>query len=108
MEFLKKLLRSAPEHKTVVDLANTTILDVRTKEEFTSGHVKGALNIDFHADSFSEQIAKLDKNKNYVLYCRSGNRSGQATLIMKQMGFPQAENLGSLQQASNKLNLPVQ
>lgn len=83
-----------------LDLTNSIIIDVRTLEEFNDGHLKGALNIDIFAADFKSQIERLDRNKNYLLYCRSGNRSGQAMHFMKQLGFKSAENLGSVSQAS--------
>lgn len=86
------------------DTANFVILDVRTQEEFSEKHVTGAVNIDVLKADFKEKVEKLDRNKTYKLYCRSGNRSGKALLLMKEMGFKDLENLGSLQQAAKTLN----
>lgn len=86
-----------------VNRSNVVIIDVRTPQEFGQGHVNKSLNIDFLNDSFKNQISKLDRNKLYGLYCRSGNRSGQALKLMKQMGFTQVENLGSLEEARRAL-----
>lgn len=80
------------------------LLDVRTAEEFVENHVVGAINIDFLKSDFKEQILVLDKSKTYKLYCRSGNRSGQALKMMQSLGFENLENLGSVQQAAQKLN----
>jgi len=66
---------------------NLVILDVRTPEEFAEGHLDGAVMIDFYRDDFADQLAQLDPNVPYLLYCRSGNRSGQTTTIMEQLGF---------------------
>jgi rhodanese-related sulfurtransferase len=63
------------------------IIDVRTPEEYASGHIPGAKNINYHAEDFQAQLMKLDKRKSYVVYCRSGNRSGKAVIIMKKLGF---------------------
>lgn len=71
---------------------NAIILDIRTPEEFKTGHIKGSYNIDFY-DNFLEQIRKLNKNKNYLLYCRSGNRSGTALKIMSKAGFKNVYHL---------------
>ena len=65
----------------------TQVLDVRTSREFRGGHVAKALNIDFTAQNFREQAAKLDKLRPYALHCRSGGRSGRATKVMREMGF---------------------
>lgn len=74
--------------------ANAVILDVRTAREIAEGYIPQALHLDiFKAQEFMEGLERLDKSKNYYVYCRSGNRSGQACNIMKQMGFANAWNL---------------
>lgn len=72
---------------------NATILDIRTPEEYESGHVFGAVNIDYYSPEFQNQIASLDKNKAYAVYCRSGARSGEAMKLMKGMGFTKIADL---------------
>jgi rhodanese-related sulfurtransferase len=74
-------------------LAGSTIIDVRTPEEFALGHIEGAVLIDFYSDTFKEQLATLDKSANYSLYCRSGNRSGQTLGIMEELGFENVYDL---------------
>ncbi len=75
----------------IVDLGQKdkeiVILDVRTPEEYNEGHLSNAMNVDFRSTDFEEQIENLDKNKSYFVYCRSGNRSGQALEVMEQKGF---------------------
>ena len=66
---------------------NLVVLDVRTAEEFDSGHLEGATMLDFHRDDFVEQLAELDPDVPYLLYCRSGNRSGQTRALMTDLGF---------------------
>lgn len=66
---------------------NTVLLDVRTPEEYSGGHIPNAVNINFNAPDFSAQIEKLDKSKTYLVYCRSGARSGRAATSMSEMGF---------------------
>ncbi len=66
---------------------NAVLLDVRTPGEFTAGHIAGAMNIDFDNASFASEIEKLDKSKTYYVYCRSGNRSGKAILLLKKAGI---------------------
>lgn len=63
------------------------ILDVRTPAEFAEGHLTNAQNVDFFAESFSGQISALAKGNTYLVYCRSGGRSGQATDMMANLGF---------------------
>lgn len=69
------------------------ILDVRTPEEFASGHIEGALNIDFNGGDFANEITRLNPSDNYAIYCRSGSRSGQAASIMHKAGFHDVSNL---------------
>ncbi|MBT8184265.1 MAG: rhodanese-like domain-containing protein [Eudoraea sp.] len=73
---------------------NAFILDVRTPEEMEEGYIPGAANIDIYlGQEFLDEVEKLDKSKNYYIYCRSGNRSGQACAILNSLGFEQAYNL---------------
>lgn len=69
------------------------LLDVRTNQEFASGHLKGATQIDFYSPEFKEQVKKLDPDTPVYVYCRSGGRSGNAANIMKGMGFKEVYNL---------------
>ena len=72
----------------------SVILDVRTSEEFESGYIKGALNMDIRGGAdFLASIEMLDRSKSYFVYCRSGARSGQACQLMSQMGFSAVYNL---------------
>jgi rhodanese-related sulfurtransferase len=68
------------------------ILDVRTLGEYQSGHVKGAMNVDYYAN-FEAAVQKLPKDKIYLLHCASGRRSGEATAIMRRLGY-KAYNMG--------------
>ena len=63
------------------------IIDVRTPEEFADGHIENAVNIDFRSETFRGELNKLDKNKTYLIYCRSGNRSRSALDIMEELNF---------------------
>lgn len=72
------------QYKTV---DNAVLVDVRTPEEFEQGHIEGSINIDFENSNFEDEINKLDKSKNYFIYCRSGNRSSKASIIMKDNGI---------------------
>ena len=83
----------------VLDFSNkitesgVVILDVRTPGEFAEGYIEGARMIDFQGGSFETEIASLVKNATYAVYCRSGNRSGQAVKIMQDAGFLNLFNL---------------
>lgn len=73
---------------------NAYILDVRTPEELEEGIIPGAKNIDIYlGQGFLDAINELDPSKNYYVYCRSGNRSGQACAIMNSAGIANAYNL---------------
>jgi rhodanese-related sulfurtransferase len=80
----KKIYESTP---------NAVLLDVRTAGEVAQGEIKGHKHIDMMSASFSEKISKLDKDKSYFIYCRSGNRSGQACNFMHEKGFTKLYNL---------------
>jgi rhodanese-related sulfurtransferase len=73
--------------------AGVITVDVRTPGEFMTGHIQGAQNIDFESGNFENEISTLDKNGTYAVYCRSGNRSGQAVAIMHNAGFHNVYNL---------------
>ena len=73
--------------------SDVVILDVRTKSEFNEGHIANSINIDFQSDTFLNEISKLDKSKTYAVYCRSGNRSGQAVSKMTNEEFISLYNL---------------
>ena len=72
---------------------NMTIIDIRTPEEYASGHIDGSINIDFYASDFTEQLKKLNKSDAYSIYCRSGSRSGKALSIMQNLGFTNTADL---------------
>lgn len=63
------------------------VLDVRTQDEFDSGHLESATMLDFYREDFADRLAELDPDKPYLLYCKSGNRSGQALTLMRSLGF---------------------
>ena len=81
------------------------IIDVRTLEEFQSAHLNKAINIEWqNILSIQNNINKTEK---IYLYCRTGNRSEKATELLVDAGFVDVENLGSLEQASETLNLKI-
>lgn len=63
------------------------ILDVRTPEEFESGHIEGAINLNYHSETFVGELDRLDKTRGYLVYCRTGRRSGDTVGIMTKQGF---------------------
>jgi rhodanese-related sulfurtransferase len=66
---------------------NFVLIDIRTPEEFMSGYIEGAVNINYHDNDFIEKLDKLDKNKTYLIYCRTGRRSSDTLNVMKRLKF---------------------
>jgi rhodanese-related sulfurtransferase len=73
--------------RAMLEKRNGIVIDVRRPEEWKTGYIKGAINIDYVAKDFEQRIAKLDKNKTYYVYCEVGGRSAQAAAYMKSQGF---------------------
>ncbi|HEX8548464.1 MAG TPA: rhodanese-like domain-containing protein [Cytophagaceae bacterium] len=74
-----------------------SLIDVRTQEEYESGHLKYSRNIDYQKKDFSSVISGLPKDRPVYLYCRSGNRSGKALDTMRALGFKQVYNVGGFE-----------
>ena len=87
--------------------ADTIIIDVRSEQEYSAGHLEGARLLDLNSGEFAAALPDLDPDAEYIVYCRSGNRSGQAEAMMKDAGFQNVTNLGSLQNASNATQLTI-
>ena len=83
------------------------IIDVRTPEEFAEEHKENAIDIDFRSESFWDELNKLDKNKTYLVYCRSGVRSRNALDIMAELNFREAYNMSGGIIAWKAEGLPV-
>jgi len=91
-----------------VDMTNVAaVIDVRTPVEFTSGHLEGAVNFDIQGMSFMDELATLDPNATYLVYCRSGSRAAAAVDTMKSMGIDNVTNLGSVNDAASATGLAV-
>ena len=78
----------------LADSPGVVVLDVRTPEEFASGHIPDAVNIDVSASDFASRVGALDADANYAVYCRTGNRSATAMQIMQDAGFGSVAHLG--------------
>ena len=95
-----------PEQVMVEDYA--MVIDVRTPEEFNDGHLQGAERIGIADSDFLQRIDQLDKSADYYIYCRSGNRAGQAINAMRDLGFTgELVNGGSVGNASSQTGLAV-
>ena len=63
------------------------LVDVRTIEEYESGHIQNAVNFDFYSESFQKEILSFDKNSSIILYCRTQNRSTKTANYLKENGY---------------------
>ncbi len=87
---------------------DVVVLDVRTPEEFKAGHVPGATNLNYRDEKFADKVAKLDKDKTYLVYCATGRRSTGATAKMKEVGFGELYNFTGSMAEWNKAGKPVE
>ncbi len=103
IQLFKSLFGIGPkiDYKGMVQ-QGAVIIDVRTKEEFTSGHIKGSKNIPLNNINNCKNILS-DKQKTYILCCASGMRSGNAKNILKSKGYASVHNAGSWRSLNNKL-----
>ncbi len=83
------------------------ILDVRTPEEFSAGHIKNAINVDWNGDDFDGGVSKLDKSKTVFVYCHSGRRSAAASSELKSLGFNKIQDLDGGMAAWSSANYAV-
>ena len=89
-QLLKQKLNNLPPEvfkKAVETDANGVLIDVRRPEEFATGYIAGAKNLDYLAYDFWDEVEQLDGTKNYYVYCRSGRRSLRACTLMQNGGF---------------------
>ena len=85
----------------------TAVIDVRTPEEVATGYLEGAVFIDWNSPTFIDEVSKLDPAGTYVIYCRSGNRAGQAIEAMKELGFTNLTNAGTIAEAADLTGLAI-
>lgn len=118
--FIVLLACSSPESKTATNYllqpedfkskveGGATLLDVRTVEEYASGHISGSLNMDVNNPGFNDNVKLLDKNKMYAVYCASGVRSGKAAEFMRQNGFTSVYTLTGGIKSWKEKGLPLE
>jgi phage shock protein E len=87
-------------------VAAGTLIDVRTPAEFAEGHLEGAINMPVELPTFAAQVAELDPDVEYLVYCRSGRRADVALDYMGSIGLS-GVNLGSVEQASSATGVRV-
>ena len=81
------------------------LVDVRTPQEFSTGHIEGAVNIP--VQSLAQRMNEIPQDQPVVLYCRSGNRSSKAAKILASAGYDQVYDLGGIINWQSQ-GLPVQ
>lgn len=84
---------SAQEAKEMIDEGRAEVIDVRSEAEYPEGKIPGHRLINLNSGDFGERIDQLDPDKTYIVYCRSGGRSGVAAGIMASKGFEKVYNL---------------
>ncbi len=102
INFFKKLFLNKEENKMETIISDAFLVDVRTPQEFAEGNVEGSVNIPL--DIVPNELAKFKNKSNIVIFCRSGNRSGQAKIILEQNGFTNVVNGGTWQNVHSLLN----
>ncbi|MFW2137198.1 rhodanese-like domain-containing protein [Soonwooa sp.] len=103
VDFIKRIFASEDSEKLIEAIKNGAILiDVRSKGEFASGSVKNAVNIPLN--EISNQKNKLKDKESIVVFCKSGMRSKQVQSVLKQAGFKNVFNGGSLQNMKKIMN----
>jgi rhodanese-related sulfurtransferase len=88
-------VRTVSASDAVKVLDSRVVIDVRSPAEVAEGAIVGATVLDFNAGEFEAKIGDYDRNAAYLVYCRSGNRSGQAVAIMKELGFTDVIDAGA-------------
>lgn len=89
---------STTEFKEKIKSQPGNVIDVRTLEEYNQGHLKITdSQYDWMNGEFQDAVEEMDKDQTYYLYCRSGNRSGQAARMMKDRGFENVYNIGGFE-----------
>ncbi|MDB4313255.1 rhodanese-like domain-containing protein, partial [Akkermansiaceae bacterium] len=85
---------TAEEAKALLSIDHAPqVIDIRTPEEFASGHLPGAIMIDFKSADFKTELAKLDRSKEYLFHCKSGGRSTQSIEAWKEFNFGEIYHL---------------
>ncbi len=87
---------------------SNVVLDVRTPSEFTTGHIPGAVNIDWNAPDFEKKVSALDKGKTYLVHCAAGARSTKACDMLGKIKFTSLFNLEPGFRAWEKAGKPIE
>jgi len=96
---------SAMEFKKKVDSGEYNLIDIRTRDEYMDERIADVPNIDIYEDDFDERLGYLDKEKKYLIYCRSGTRTKMGLQRMRALGFPEVYDLSGGIKEWKKANL---
>lgn len=89
----KHELIAPKEAREMMGRSGLKVLDLRRPEEYKTGWIKGAENIDFYGKDFKKELEKLDKGKEVLIYCQTGRRSAAAAVMMRKAGFKKVYDL---------------
>ena len=99
---------AACSNANAIDMKSiAAVIDVRTPAEYSEGHLDGAVNIDVQDANFDTILSQLPTDGDYVVYCRSGNRSAKAVEKMKAAGFTNVIDAGGVNDASSKTGIAI-
>ena len=94
-------------YESIINDSNIILLDVRTLDEVLENKIDNSINIDFYSEDFKKLISNLNRDNTYYVYCRSGRRSMNTVLMMKDLGFKNSFNLEGGILKWIELNLPI-
>lgn len=96
------------EARYFIEAKKPVVIDIRTAEEHSAGHITPThLVLDYYAPDFKEKLKELDRAGKYLIYCRSGRRTGAALLTMKDLGFTDIHDIDGGMNAWIAAGLPV-
>ena len=87
--------------------AYSVMIDVRTDEEWNAGYIEGAIHIPLSKIERDIENYEISKDEEILLYCRSGNRSGRAKVILDELGYTNTTNIGGIESVSEQYNLNI-
>ena len=85
----------------------SVMIDVRTDEEWNAGYIEGAIHIPLSEIERDIENYEISKDEEILLYCRSGNRSGRAKVILDELGYTNTANIGGIESVSEEYNLKI-
>jgi len=99
----------APEkvYKMINNGGNYTIIDIRKSSSYKDGHIKNAINIEFHPNTFVKDISKIDRENSIIIYCNSGKKTGKAKPVIQGLKFKSFHILAGGLKAWMAKNLPI-